>query len=712
MTVFAAARRSAPAWGVLFLAIPLRAADVRPLLLDAQKQYADGRYEQALKLYRQAADAAGGDAAIDYNSGLCHLRLGDGDKAIQQFEAVASRAEAPPSLRRDAFYNLGVVRVTATRQRLEALLAPATQPTDRKPAPDDPANIEALQTIAAEFLRGIAAFKNSEQIEPSPDTAHNIRAARILRRNVLGLLKKAVEARARKDMLDDPRAFLEALALEQNRQAGLSRFLIIRPPEDPGAARQARRAAIRLQRQTLEQTGTFADHLEQFREQAPTTQPAGTQPAADTPREKLYRAAAGALKPAMTAMKDACAFFLDGRTDSAHAQQRAALDAIRTAIAMFPVEPDRALAQLRIRQAELTKLVSGITAPEHWLRDPLVGQADPPPGAAWEPKNTALYDGQHQIGEDLARLAAQCRHVATASRPVGSEGPGGPPPPPAMDRELNTRLADLLEPAAAPQAECLRAIVDRRKDAVLAAQKRIAEIIDAALDLFPKSIEQRLAELIVRQARLNGEVRSEAGEAPANAKDAAGAILDKVRELTAKLKSAILRSRPADVAGRFAEQQRDIRQETAAVGTEIRKKIPTAGSQPSGAPPSGREQEAQAYIEAGKHVEKADFEMLAAAEGLDRAVVENSLRPLRADGPVQRPQATALEELRKALAALRPPESQPQQQDQDQKKDDRQQQRQPERQDVRRAVEQQENEREKAMRELYKVRPREVLKDW
>ncbi len=697
-------------------ALPAGAADIRPLLREAQKQYADQRYEQALRLYREASDAAGGDDAVDYNIGLCHLNLGDGEKAIRQFEAVASRAEARPSVRRDSFYNIGVVRATAARERLEKLLAPATQPSDRKPAPEAPETIEELQAIAAELLRGIAAFGQCERIEPDADAARNIRAARILRRNVLGLLKKAGEQKARKDMLDDPRAFLDALILEQNRQAGITRLFAMKPPEEPAAVRHARRAAIRLQRQTMEQTGTFADHLSQFRETAQkpgaATAPAASQPAQETPRERLYRAAAARLKPPATdAMRDACAFLLDGQIESAYQQQRKAVEAMREA-AIFPIEPAQALARWKGEEAALARLVGDVENADHWLRDPLLGDVAVPEGAKWEPKDTAVYDMQDQIGKGLARLAQQCRAVAAASRPA--DGPAEQQQAdPALDPKLNARLAELLDGAAGPQEECLAAIVERNKAATLASQKRIAEIIDAALDLFPKSIEQRLAELIVRQSRLNGEVQAEAGDAKPDAGNAAGSLLSKVRDLTAKLKAAVFRTKPADAAKRFGEQQRGIEKETAAVGEEVRKKIPTQGAAQPGAAPAtqGARQEVQPYIEAGKHIEKAGFEMLAAIEGLDKAVVEDSLRPLKSQGPVQTAQANALEELKKALAALQPPQNQPQKQD-EQKQDQQQKQQQQERQDVRREVDRQDKEREEAMRQLYKVPPRQVIKDW
>jgi len=690
----------------------VRADDVGTVLREAQAEYAQSHFERALKLYRQAADMAGADASVDYNMGLCHLKLGDGDKAITLFEGVASRADTRPAVRRDAFYNIGVVRVTAARQRLEKLLAPATQPSD--PKPDEQKRIEELQAVAAELLRGILALRQSQRIELSPDTEQNIRAARIMRRDVLGLVKKATEEKAKKDMLDDPRAYLDALIREQVRQSGITRLVVMKPPEDPVLARQARRAAIRLQRQTLEQVGTFADHLAQFREQAKTTSAPATQAAVETPREMLYHAVAAKLKPAGDAMRDACAFCLEGQMDSAYRQQRQAVEAMRTAAAIFPLEPAQALARWRTEQAELIRLVSGIESDEHWLRDPLLGDVPVPAGAQWDAKDTALYDVQDQIGRGLARLAVQARSIAATSRPAASESPGQAPANPALDRELNRKLADVLEKAAAPQADCLAAVAARRKAQTLAAQKRIAEIIDAALELFPKSVEQRLAELIVRQARLNAETQAEAGDTRPTDRSADASLMARVRELTAKLKAAVFRTKPSEAAAGIAGRQRDIRQETVAVAAEVKKKIPTnVAAQPPAAPGTHGTQppQVQAYIEAGKHLDKADLEMATAIEGLEKAVVENSLKPMQSEGPVQPAQATALEELKKALAALQPPENKPPQDGQDRPKQPPPQ-KQPDKQDVRRELERQDNERERAQRELYSMKPREVIKDW
>ena len=136
-------------------------------------------------------------------------------------------------------------------------------------------------------------------------------------------------------------------------------------------------------------------------------------------------------------------------------------------------------------------------------------------------------------------------------------------------------------------------------------------------------------------------------------------------------------------------------------------------SAPTGPTSEGQSPQVQAYIEASKHLEQADFEMLVAIESIDKAIVQDALGPMEADGPVQAAQANALEELMKALAALRPPDDQPQ----CDQKDEQNQQQQEEQEDqgsenARRALERADQEREQAERELYQRRPRTVIKDW
>ena len=260
----------------------------------------------------------------------------------------------------------------------------------------------------------------------------------------------------------------------------------------------------------------------------------------------------------------------------------------------------------------------------------------------------------------------------------------------------------------------MSSLEEQEQKTTMAQQEELATIIDEALQLLPKSLVQKLAQLVQRQAQLNEDIQALTGTAGENTSKVASALLGKVKQFAADLKSRILNTKPADSAAAKRDVQKKIHTNTLAVSEEIKTQIPSGA--PTQAGPAGHDQaQVQALIEASKHLEPADFEMLTAIEGLDKAVIEESLRPLRAEGPVQTAQAKALEALIKALMALQPPDQQqPQdkQDQQDQQEDQEQDPQQQDHQDVQRAVEQVDKQRERAQRELYKKKQQTVIKDW
>lgn len=692
-------------------------AGIHSTLTDAQKQFEQTHYDQSLKLYEQANEAEPGHAAIEYNIGLCHLYLGDGDKAIQHFEGLASRADVNRSLRRDAFYDVGLIRARGASGQLKQLFAPATQPTDRKPSPDDPTNIPKLQAIADELLRAITAFRKSAEVEDTADSQHNIRAIRIMRRDVLGLLRKAAQARQKEDILKDPRAYLEALILEQEQQNSLSRLLILDSPKEPAQAREARRAGVRAQRKIMENTGTFADELSQFREKADTGQPATTsapssQPAQQTPREQVYKAAAKQLGTAIESQRAVCAFLLDGEVKPAHEKQSTACDQMYAALYMFPLDPGQALIKTRLEQAELRELVDGVRNCGDWLRDPLVPGAAMPKDVPWDADKAPIQVHQSHIGSVLSLLLRQSEHVATTSRPAQQPPGQEQPKEPMLDPELNRKLADTLKDAPSLVEKAVTAIAAQDQKATLSAQDDLLKMIDAAIELLPKTIEQRITDLILRQGRLNSEVQAEAGEPGTTSTNAAASALDEIRKWATRFKSRLLGNKPAELAQAMAARQKAIRTDTTSVNDEVKQKIPAGGgSGPSPAPAASQPAELKAHIEATKHLTEATGHMDAALAGFDQTVLEDSLRPMQPGGAVQDAQGKALGELVKALAALKPPTSQPSQ-DQDDKDQQKQDQAQEKEQDKQRELDRMDKERERAERELYQRRPRTVIKDW
>jgi tetratricopeptide (TPR) repeat protein len=693
-----------------------RAASIHSTLTDAQMQFEQAHYDQALELYQKANEVEPGHAAIEYNIGLCRLYLGEAEKAIQVFEGLASRSDVNQSLRRDAFYNVGLVRARGAHGQLKELFAPATQPSDRKPTPDDPASIPKLQAIADELLRAIAGFRKSVEVQDSDDAAHNIRAVRITRRDVLGLLRKAAEAKQKDDILKDPRAYLEALILEQGQQASLSRLLILNGPKEPAHIREARRAGVRAQRKIMESTGTFADQLSQFREANDQGQPGATsapasRPAEGTSRERVYRAVARQIGVAIESQREACAFLLDGEIDPAHEQQSAACEQMHAALYMFPLEPGQALVKAAVEQAALRELVDSIKAAEDWLCDPLVPRAVVPKDAAWNAEKAPIHVHQSRVGAVLALLRRQCEHVATTSQPAEQAADPQEPPEPMLDPELNRKLADALKGTDALVEKALSGIAARDQKPTVAAQDELLKLIEAAIDLLPKTLEQRITELIVRQGRLNAEVQAEAGQAGDAPTHAVATAMDEVRKWTTRLKSRLLGNSPAKLAEEMSGKQKTIRTDTVAVDEEVKQKIPAgAGAQAAPSPAASQPAELKAYIEASKHLAEATGQMDAGLEGFEQTVVEDLLRPMQPGGPVQAAQGKALEELVKALAALKPPASQPSEDQDEQQKQDQPQEQQE--QDRQRELDRMDKEREQAERELYQRRPRTVIKDW
>lgn len=699
-------RRANPLlWLLLVMgpALAAEAADFRSLLLQAQSEFEQEHFDKALGLYRQADEAEPDHAAVAYNIGLCHERLDDGEKAIQQFEKVSSRTDIATKLRQEAFYNIGVIRAESARAKFDEVLSPSTQPADQV-GPDDPSNIETLQAIGDGLLSAIASFRQAQDLRPSEEGEHNIRAARLLRRNVLGLLRRALENKEKEDIRKDPRAYLEQLLFEQDRQLALSRYVVMSPPQERLESRAVRRASLRAQRTLMEQTGMLADELAQFREQAqdPGVPPA-TQPADKTPMEQAYHAVAEQLEQAVDRQRDACAFLLDGEIEPAAEQQMRATEMLFRSWFGFPFEPADALVKARGRQRQLRDLVHAIERNEDWLWEPALGPARIPDGVERDVEQSGIARHQGLVGAMLMFLSAQCEQVAATSRPEGEADPGSPPGP-MLDPELNRQLAEILQQVEEPLQAVIGAIFESDKETTLRNQDRLIEIIDEALAILPKTLPQKIRELIARQAQLNADTMAEAG----GQETEAASPLDKIRRWAAKIRDRLLPKDASEVAERLREDQKTIQGDTAIVNDEVRRQIPAgAGATPPGG--VGNEQ-LQKLIKVNKHMTEAGSLMSSAIKGLDEAIVEDSLRPLAPEGPVPTAQSKALEQLLLALFALEPPQAQPQQENEQQQDEDEQEQ--PEDQDTQRSVDQIDREREAKRQELFQRRPREVIKDW
>ena len=682
----------------------------RNLLLDAQAQFQEQNFDKALTLYKQAAEEAPNQPSVSYNIGLCHVRLGDAEKATTQFETVTADAETSDTLRRDAFYNIGLLRTQSARIHLDELTAPSTQPADAPP-PDSPANIEKLQSISEELLLGIDAFRQSQAIESIQDAEHNIRAARILRRNVLGMLKRAMEEKEKEEILDDPRAWLDRLIDEQALQVALGRWTNIQPPEGAREKREVRRAAFRAQRELMERTGKLSDNLQQYKEDT-SDDPDAADPAQPSPKEQIYAAVVEHLTPAVESQRDACAFLQDGDTKEAYAQQRRALDKLRQAASIFPIEPGQSLRKWRADALQIRQVADAVENDGDWFADPLLSNTKPTGELDWPIDDSAIHDLQFQIGEGLRRLLLQTEYLATTTQPVEPTEPGTEPNP-LLDKELNQQLNDILSKTVDPQQRAMDGILDREKEKTVEAEDELIELLTEAIRLLPRTIEERLQELIVQQNDLNEEVKSAVSAESLEGVDdqTSGSLLSKVKTFATTLTNKVLGRSDAGVAALKRDEQARIEQDTRVLTDEVKQQIPS-GAQPGGPSPGGQsDPKVQAYIEAHKHMEQAGLQMVTAVEGLDKAAIDESLRLLRAEGPVQAAQQSALESLIKALMALQPPEQQENEQD-DEQQQEQQQQQQDQSEDVRRALERMDREREREQQQLFQKKPRTVIKDW
>jgi len=120
----AAPRASRAAAAAVLLALaaaaPARAALLSGPLREANKKYADGKYEDALELDSRASEAAPTDPRPVFNAGDALYRLDRDSDAAGAFGAVAASRAAARDLRADSFYNLGNARYAAGDYRAAA----------------------------------------------------------------------------------------------------------------------------------------------------------------------------------------------------------------------------------------------------------------------------------------------------------------------------------------------------------------------------------------------------------------------------------------------------------------------------------------------------------------------------------------------------------------------------------------------------------------
>ena len=90
----------------------------------ASREFEDGDYRLALELFEEARDAGIEGAAVHYNIGVCHYRLGDHSEAEASFRALAARF---PEMRDIAEYNLALTLLAQQRTAEARTLFAQTQ---------------------------------------------------------------------------------------------------------------------------------------------------------------------------------------------------------------------------------------------------------------------------------------------------------------------------------------------------------------------------------------------------------------------------------------------------------------------------------------------------------------------------------------------------------------------------------------------------------
>lgn len=137
----------------ILLMLPLLAQDALPLMREANQHYREGRYAEAVVLYRKALLVDNRDD-IRFNLGNALYRSGELNSALQIFTALAEET-GDLSIRSLAYYNQGVINAGA--KNLDAAIeafknALRNDPSDTKAR-------ENLQKALAEKKKSASAPK-------------------------------------------------------------------------------------------------------------------------------------------------------------------------------------------------------------------------------------------------------------------------------------------------------------------------------------------------------------------------------------------------------------------------------------------------------------------------------------------------------------------------------------------------------------------------
>ena len=151
--------------GMLACAGTLHAASARKLVKEGNQAYGEGKYDEALKSYEQAAGEEPASGRIPFNKGAALYQQGDYSKALEEFQkaAAAGSTAEDRELESRAQYNAGNSLFRMSEQQ--------------KAAPRG-----ALDLLG----RSVSAYRRALQLDPAlTDAAHNLEVARIQMKQLL-----------------------------------------------------------------------------------------------------------------------------------------------------------------------------------------------------------------------------------------------------------------------------------------------------------------------------------------------------------------------------------------------------------------------------------------------------------------------------------------------------------------------------------------------
>ncbi len=503
-------------------------------LRDGNAAYRAGDFDQAVARYESEEETT--DLLTRrFNAGVSYIRKGAGDEAIERFEDVAARAEG--GLRRSSLYNLGWSHFQGGKTI--AGEAFSTEDTEER--------VTKL-TAAAKSYRSAAEF--FRRIDPpDEDVRHNIGVVKTALRTVLDEIARLEEAKRQKEeeeLLKDPPQLVRHLIATEKMHRVWSRNLKDQPA-------RTRRLPCRQLRKAEAKNRQLAEKLHHRL----TREPEEGQAPPEEEKKRLEMAAA-AVGSAIDAMKNAEVDYGKLDAERAVASHTSAVHELRMALMGFPLNIAEVIAEglaTQERAVSLTEALiesseagrgSAATDPEgapasgvgKVLLDAIKDKALQPVAKFLAPKPADEANAIADEEEDViwaSGIVSQAEIPPTPPQPQGPVPGGGAaqPPGPVLDAVQAKLLSEALraegQNALAASTRAREQLATVELAGALEAEKQALEALKRAQELLPKppkTPEERLRELILRQREALEGVKALA-EVPEDARDApAGALVD------------------------------------------------------------------------------------------------------------------------------------------------------------------------------------------